>query len=125
LKESHSLALVTNGAACLQREKLAASGLGDYFEAVVVSADLGVAKPDPAVFERALAQLGANSNRGVMIGDSLRKDVDGALAAGLGAVWVNRNGSTPPRDRRDLVEIATLGDLPRALAATRRAPSRG
>lgn len=59
LKESHSMALVTNGAACLQREKLAASGLGDYFEAVVVSADLGVAKPDPFVFEHALSRLGA------------------------------------------------------------------
>lgn len=50
LKESHSLALVTNGAACLQREKLAASGLAGYFDAVVVSADIGAAKPDVSVF---------------------------------------------------------------------------
>jgi putative hydrolase of the HAD superfamily len=61
LKESHSLALVTNGAACLQREKLAASGLGGYFDAVVVSADIGIAKPDASVFEHALSQLGAES----------------------------------------------------------------
>jgi putative hydrolase of the HAD superfamily len=114
LKESHSMVLVTNGAACLQREKLAASGLSDYFEAVVVSADLGVAKPDASVFEHALSQLGADSAGAVMVGDSISKDVDGALAAGLGAVWINRNGA-PPADRSDLVEISTLNDLPAAL----------
>jgi putative hydrolase of the HAD superfamily len=118
-RESHLLALITNGAACLQREKLAASGLSEYFEAVVVSADLGIAKPNAAVFEHALSQLGAGSDRAVMVGDSIARDVDGALAAGLGAIWLNRNGSAPP-DREGLVEISTLGDLPRALGCLRR-----
>jgi putative hydrolase of the HAD superfamily len=115
LKESHSLALVTNGAACLQREKLAASGLSDRFEAIVVSADLGAAKPDPIVFEHALRLLGADRERTVMVGDSIRKDVDGALGAGLGAVWVNRSGQPTPADRADLMEISTLSDLPEVL----------
>lgn len=115
LKASHLMALVTNGAACLQREKLAASGLSDYFEAVVVSADLGVAKPDVSVFEYALAQLGVDSADAVMVGDSISKDVDGALAAGLGAIWVNRSGSSAPPNRADLVEISTLSDLSNAL----------
>lgn len=112
LAESHSMALVTNGAACLQREKLAASGLSGHFEVVVVSADLGVAKPDPSVFEHALLELGAHADLAVMVGDSIPKDVDGALAAGLSAVWVNRNGSAPATPRDDLVEISTLSDLP-------------
>jgi FMN phosphatase YigB (HAD superfamily) len=52
-----------------------------------------------------------------MVGDSLRNDVDGALAAGLGAaVWVNRDGRPRPADRPDLREIAGLGELPAALA---------
>ena len=42
---------------------------------------------------------------------------DGAIAAGLLAVWVNRSGSSRPEDRPGLVEITTLGDLPRALQA--------
>jgi putative hydrolase of the HAD superfamily len=112
LCQSYSLVLVTNGAACLQREKLAASGLGDYFEAVVVSEDLGVAKPDAAVFEHAMSMIDADPGQTVMIGDSLAKDVEGALAAGLRAVWVNRNRAPRPRDRPDLVEIFTLNDLP-------------
>lgn len=116
LKESHSLALVTNGAACLQREKLAASGLGEFFEAVVVSADLGVAKPDASIFEYTLSQLGVDSNHAVMVGDSISKDVDGALAAGLRAVWLNRNGSSAPSGLVTPIEISTLANLSRALA---------
>lgn len=115
LRESHRLGLLTNGAACLQREKLAASGLGDCFEAVVISADLGVAKPDASVFEHVLERLDADPVDAVMVGDSIAKDVDGALAAGLRAVWVNRSGQLAPADRPDLVEISTLSDLPNAL----------
>lgn len=114
LSGSYSMALVTNGAACLQREKLAASGLSEYFEAVVVSADLGVAKPDPSVFEHALSSLGLDPDDAVMVGDSLSKDVEGALAAGLGAVWVNRSGRSA--QSTDLIEVSTLSGLPDALS---------
>jgi putative hydrolase of the HAD superfamily len=117
LAETHALALVTNGASCLQREKLAASGLAPRFGAVVVSAEVGVGKPDAAVFQHALAQLGCAPADATMVGDSLARDVDGALAAGLGAVWLNRGGRTRPEGRPELVEIASLGELPAALAA--------
>jgi FMN phosphatase YigB (HAD superfamily) len=50
-----------------------------------------------------------------MVGDSIVKDVDGALAAGLAAVWVNRDGGAAPPKRTDLVEISTLSDLLSAL----------
>ena len=54
----YPLALVTNGASCLQREKLTASGLADRFDVVVAGGDVGAAKPDRAIFERALAAVG-------------------------------------------------------------------
>jgi len=110
LRETHALALVTNGAACLQREKLAASGLAGYFTVVVVSADLGVGKPDATIFRHALAELDAR--RAVMVGDSHDRDIAGALAAGLDAVWLNRGGE--PRTSR-AAEIGTLASLPSAL----------
>ncbi len=116
LRESHALALVTNGASCLQREKLRASGLSDYFEVVVVSSEFGTAKPDASIFWHALELLGSDGESAVMVGDSLSRDVDGAIAAGLGGVWLNRLGGPPPEDRPDLVEIATLSDLPAALS---------
>jgi putative hydrolase of the HAD superfamily len=102
------LALVTNGASCLQREKLAASGLASRFDAVVVSGDLGIGKPDASVFRHALSLLGAS--HGVMVGDSVARDIDGALAAGLDAVWVNRFGQPGPCPD-GVREIATLADL--------------
>ena len=61
LAGEYALALVTNGASCLQREKLAASGLAERFDAVVVSGELGIGKPDPAIFAHALAALGAQA----------------------------------------------------------------
>lgn len=116
LRRDNPMAVVTNGAACLQREKLAASGLADYFDAVVVSEDLGVAKPEAAVFEYALSLIDADPDQTVMIGDSLNKDVEGALAAGIQAIWLNRSQGDPPGGRQDLIQISSLKDLPDALS---------
>jgi putative hydrolase of the HAD superfamily len=114
LAERHPLALVTNGMSCLQREKLAASGLEECFRAVIVSGDLGVGKPDPAVFAAALEALGAPAEGAVMIGDSLKRDIDGALGAGLRAVWINRLGVDGRRP--GVPEIRTLDELPALLS---------
>lgn len=126
LNDSYALGLITNGASCLQREKLATANLYEYFNVVVVSAEFGVAKPDPAIFqhalsllgstpEHALTQLGCRAEDAVMIGDSLTRDVDGAIAAGLQGVWLNRTGQPRPTDRPNLIEVTTLSDLPEAL----------
>ena len=115
LAADHVLGLVTNGASCLQREKLAASGLSARFAAVAVSGELGVGKPDPAIFAHALEALGADAADAVMVGNSLAHDVAGARAAGMRAVWVNRFGQERPEGEA-LVEVRTLGELRGALA---------
>ena len=120
---------MTNGESCLQREKLDASGLAGYFDVLAVSGDIGAGKPDPAIFRHALGELGVRPQHAMMVGDSLRKDVDGALAAGLNAIWLNRSGahpSEPPGGDHDetveavktaqTVEIATLAALPALVA---------
>jgi phosphoserine phosphatase len=114
-RPSHRLGLLTNGASCLQREKLAASGLAGHFDAVVVSGELGLAKPDVAVFRHALALLDADAAQTTMIGDSIERDIDGATAAGLRAVWLNRSGAPRPDGRPALIEIAGLDELADAL----------
>jgi putative hydrolase of the HAD superfamily len=116
LSADYVLALVTNGASCLQREKLAASGLARHFAAVVVSAEFGVGKPDTAIFHHAVAQLSLDTELAVMVGDSMACDVDGARAAGLDAVWVNRLGRHRTSGELDVHEVATLAELPAALA---------
>ena len=50
-----------------------------------------------------------------MVGDSLSRDVEGAIAAGLAAVWLNRTGSPRPAGGPDVVEIRSLRELPAAL----------
>lgn len=107
-----TLALVTNGAACLQREKLAASGLAGRFAQVVVSEDVGAGKPDPAAFRLVLDRL--RPARAVMVGDSLTSDVQGALAAGIEAVWINRDGRAG--NAPGVPQIASLAELPALLA---------
>ena len=111
----HVLGLVTNGASCLQREKLAASGLAARFAAVTVSGEIGVGKPDPAIFAHALEALGADAADAVMVGNSLAHDVAGARAAGIRAVWVNRFGRERPAGEA-LAEVHTLLELRGALA---------
>ena len=93
LQKGYRLALVTNGPPVLQREKLEVSGLAPFFELLVISGELGIGKPNPGIFEYTLEQLRISSREGVMIGNSLERDVVGAKRAGLFAVWVNRSES--------------------------------
>ena len=115
LRRTHALALVTNGASCLQREKLAGSGLAEAdFDVVVISGDVGTAKPKPAMFRRALERLAVAAADAVMVGDSLERDVEGAEAAGIRGIWLNRGGTRPPAPNGH-TQIATLADLRPAL----------
>jgi putative hydrolase of the HAD superfamily len=85
------LAVVSNWDVSLH-DVLERTGLRPYFGAVVVSAEIGVAKPDPEPFRRALAALGADAAGALHAGDSLDEDVAGARAAGVTPVLVDRAG---------------------------------
>ncbi len=108
LRGDYRLALLTNGAPDLQREKLRGSGLSDYFDAVVVSGDLGIGKPDPRIFARVLGGLGCAPERAAMVGDNPARDIAGALACGIYAVWVDRPGIVR---QCEIVPDATIADL--------------
>jgi putative hydrolase of the HAD superfamily len=111
LRPTHALALVTNGASCLQREKLAGSGLAETdFDAVVISGDLGTGKPGREIFAHTLELLGVEADRAVMVGDSLERDVEGAEAAGIRGIWLNRGGTRPPAPNGH-TQISTLAEL--------------
>jgi putative hydrolase of the HAD superfamily len=89
--------VLTNGPSGLQRRKLRASGLIDEFDAVAITGELGVHKPDRRAFEKALELLGTRADETAMVGDDLQNDVAGALAAGFAAVvWVERAPGTLP-----------------------------
>ena len=105
--------VLTNGPGDVQRRKLAASGLEPELDAIVISGEIGVAKPQVGAFEIALAQLGTSAEETAMVGDSLANDVVGGLAAGLAAVvWLpgSQAGEQPPGAHlaRELAEVPRL-----------------
>ena len=91
LRSRVPLACVTDGAPAVQRAKIAALGLAEAFDAVVVSDALGgrhLRKPHPAPFHAALARLGCGAEAAVHIGDRPTKDVDGTRRVGMRCVRV-------------------------------------
>ena len=105
--------VLTNGPSDFQRRKLEVSGLGPELDAIAISGELGVAKPEREAFELALALLGTTSAETAMVGDSLENDVAGALAAGFAAVvWMPRrqSGDLPPGAHlaREIAEVPRL-----------------
>ncbi|MBX9576922.1 MAG: HAD family hydrolase [Chthoniobacterales bacterium] len=92
LSSQFKLGLLTNGAPDLQREKIAASGCEDLFSAIVISGEYGVGKPEPAIFERLLQELGVTSSEAMMVGNNLERDIAGARAAGVTSVWMRLPG---------------------------------
>jgi 2-haloacid dehalogenase len=87
LSQRARLCLVTNGISSVQRGRLAASGLADFFTAVLISEELGIAKPDPRFFDQACAALGLPPSEVLCVGDNPVADVGGAMAAGIDACW--------------------------------------
>lgn len=109
LRPKFRFGLVTNGAPRIQREKIERAALAPLFEAVVVSGDIGVGKPDARIFHRALELLRVEANEAVMIGNSLDRDIAGARAAGVPSIWVDREGTEPaPPDCR---RVTSLGGI--------------
>lgn len=113
LKEARiPLALITNGASDTQRDKLRTLAIEHWFEAIIISADTGIAKPDPSAFGLALKQLAIEPKNVWHVGDNLATDIAGAKAAGLTAVWLNRSGLLRKEgDPEPDVELPSLVDL--------------
>jgi putative hydrolase of the HAD superfamily len=101
------LAVVSNWDVSLH-DVLERTALRRLVDAVVISAELGVGKPDPAIFRAALERLGVQPERAMHVGDSLEADVAGARAAGLEAVLVVREGAAAPAGVRVVSSLAEL-----------------
>ena len=90
MKESGlRLAVVTNGIADTQREKIERFGLTERFEHIFIDTEIGYSKPDPRIFEYALNKMQLRPEEVWMIGDNIRWDVGGPQAVGITGVWIN------------------------------------
>ena len=81
---------------CSLPEWLRPTGILDLVDGVVTSAEVGAAKPSPRVFERALGIAGVDPGEALHVGDKLDNDIQGAAAAGIRAVLLQRDGDPPP-----------------------------
>jgi putative hydrolase of the HAD superfamily len=79
--------------------------LGGLIDATISSPDYGFMKPHPSIFSEALRRLGVEPSDALMVGDSIRDDVEGALRAGMRAALVHRSAGPHPR----AAELAARG----------------
>ena len=81
------LGVITNGPVDWQSRKLRTLGLTDYFDDVIISEAVGIAKPDARIFRLALERLGVGAAESMYVGDHPQIDIAGASAAGLAVAW--------------------------------------
>jgi FMN hydrolase / 5-amino-6-(5-phospho-D-ribitylamino)uracil phosphatase len=112
LSRDFMLVALTNGNADLE-----VAGVSPYFAFCISPAEAGVQKPDPRMFEVALARAGVSAAHAVHVGDQPLYDVEGARRASLASVWLNRGGAPWPAEyTRPQAEISSLIELRAALA---------
>ena len=95
---------------CSLPDWLSPAGILDLVDGVVTSAEVGAAKPSPRVFERALGIAGVDPGEALHVGDKVDNDIEGAAAAGIRGVLLQREGDPPPgvESIRSLRELAAL-----------------
>ena len=115
LHAQYKIFIVTNGNTDIQKRRIAASGMSQYFDRVFISEQMGCKKPDKLFYDKVFAAVGEEyRTQSIMIGDSLSSDMQGGRNAGLPTIFCG------PRARADARcdQVAeTLLDLPPLLAA--------
>jgi 2-haloacid dehalogenase len=105
------LALVTNGIAAVQNQRFAASPVTPYFRSIVISEEVGIAKPDPRIFEPALRQIGVSAAEVLYVGDSVTSDMAAARNAGMDFCWLNPGGAPVPEGHAPAFIIAAIKEI--------------
>lgn len=107
------LGIITNGFKQLQKVRLQKTGLIDYFDSVITSEEVGVAKPNPAIFQAAMEHLAVtDKSKVLMVGDTLESDILGGNRFGIDTCWLNPqskccNDITPSFQVTSLTELLT------------------
>lgn len=112
LAERCRIGIITNGLTTVQRPRFSASALAPYFEVIVISDEIGVAKPDPRIFDAAFELMEHPARDAVLIiGDSLTSDMRGGEQYGIDTCWFNPARRPNTSDVAPTYEIAHLQEL--------------
>jgi len=112
LAKKYPLALITNGIASVQRRRFSASPITSYFQAVVISEEVGMAKPDPRIFAPALQKIGIAAGEVLYVGDSMTSDMAAARNAGMDFCWLNSGRVPVPDGQAPTFIITAIKELP-------------
>lgn len=106
------MGIITNGLEALQQKRLENTGTTKFFEIVVVSEVVGVAKPNSKIFEYAFEQIGnINKSQILMVGDTLSSDILGANGVGIDSCWFNHTGENNTTEIKPTYEITDIKQL--------------
>jgi len=108
LKPKYNLHIITNGFAEIQGNKLDNSYISHYFKTITNSEMAGVKKPNQKIFDYALNLAKAKKENSIMIGDCIEADVQGALDAGLDAIFFNENNIPVPQNIKQINHLLEL-----------------
>ncbi len=108
LKPKYKLHIITNGFASVQEKKINTALLSDYFSTVTNSELAGVKKPNSIIFDYAVNVAQASKENSIMIGDCLDADVNGALNAGLDAIFFNEKKIKVPENIKQINHLLEL-----------------
>jgi HAD superfamily hydrolase (TIGR01549 family) len=98
------------------RDVLLDTGVADLFEAVIISAEVGLRKPNPRIYQRMLEMLRLEPHEVLFVGDTPREDVAGPQQAGMRTAWISRGASAVPEGiPKPHFIITDLAELPRML----------
>jgi 2-haloacid dehalogenase len=115
LAREYPLALVTNGIAAVQNQRFAASPITPFFRSIVISEEVGIAKPDPRIFRPALEKLGVKAADVLYVGDSVTSDMAGARNASMDFCWLNPKGLPCPADHAPAFIVREIAEIPALL----------
>ena len=110
------MGIITNGFTSLQQIRLERTGLREHFDLLVISEEVGVAKPDARIFDFALDQAGnPDRSRVLMVGDTAASDILGGMNAGLSTCWLNAHQQVLPEHVKPTWTVASLAELEQLL----------
>ena len=116
LSKQYRLFLASNGTSSVQKGRLTSANLYRFFEKVFVSQEIGYNKPAREYFDSCFAQIpGFDSQKAMIVGDSLTSDILGGIRAGIATCWVNPEGKPGRADIQPDYEIRNLAELPEKL----------
>ena len=104
------LAVVSNGLGPIQRRRLQMAGLMQFFDAIVLSCEVGSAKPDPAILRLAMRLTDSEPEETLFIGDSVTSDMGAAKSAGVPFVYIDPRGLFPAEGPR-ILELRSTREL--------------